>query len=354
VRDSTATYWDGTSLFYNAVDQRRVNAMVQAGLQSLTGRNSWGDLWRALFERVRPAGYQPGQKIAIKVNLNAAESCSSHGNKIDALPQPVLALINGLVAAGVRASDVTVYDASRPIPTYLRDPILASYPNVKFLGRWCTGSAPTHGGAASLTVRFGDANNYLRDRYLVDLLYTATYLINMPILKRHTGDQGNPVTLSFKNHLGSIDRIPGSGNDHLHDYILTSGPHYRSTYSPLVDICRNPNIRDKTVLILGDGLFGGTAPGSPPRQQWNIFGGPGNSLFFGLDPVATDCVMADLIVAEGLVGRTHTYDYLFCAQEAELGTCEGSRSNPGGKPLQKPYGSGYTAIDYVRRDLSST
>jgi len=63
-----------------------------------------------------------------------------------------------------------------------------------------------------------------------------------------------------------------------------------------------------------------------------------------------DCVMADLIVAEGLVSKAHTYDYLFCAEEAGLGVCEGTRSDPGGDPLQEPYGSGYDHLEYVRVD----
>ncbi len=174
----------------------------------------------------------------------------------------------------------------------------------------------------------------------------------MPIIKRHSGEDFNPVTLSFKNHFGSIDRITGSGNDNLHHYIDITHDLYQTTYSPLVDIYLNPNIRDKTVLILGDGLYGGTGWGSEPIQSWSIFGDDAcNSLFFGVDPVATDCVMADLIMAEGLVTTTHTYDYLFCAHEAGLGTCEGTWDEPGGDPLRMPYGSGYQGIEYERVDL---
>ncbi len=77
-----------------------------------------------------------------------------------------------------------------------------------------------------------------------------------------------------------------------------------------------------------------------------------NSLFFSRDRVAIDCVMTDLLVAEdGIGNKERAYDYLFCAQEAGLGVCEGSRSNPGGDPWQTPYGSGYSQIQYVRRDL---
>jgi hypothetical protein len=352
LRDADATDWNGTDLFYNAVDQDVVNSMMQTGLQLLTGQDSWADIWSALFERVHPGGYRAGQKIAIKVNLNASHDCSNHGNLIDALPQPVLALISGMVAAGVQPGDVTVYDSIRAIPSYLRDPIWAVYPDVRFVGTGsCPGViAPSHGKDLSLTVPFNDPYGYVNDRQLADVLYDATYVINMPIIKRHGGDNANPVTLSFKNHFGSLNRISGSGNDDLHRYIDTSSSLYRTTYSPFVDIYLNPNIRDKTVLILGDGLYGGTSWSSPPIQSWSIFGGACNSLFFGTDPVAVDCVMADLIVAEGLVSRAHTYDYLFCAEEAGLGVCEGWRSDPGGNPLQEPYGSGYEDLEYIRVD----
>lgn len=349
IRDADATNWNGSGLFYNAVDQSVVNNMVLAGLQNLTGQSSWADIWSVLFERVHPGGYSPGQKIAIKVNLNASWDCYNHGNVIDALPQPILALIPGLVEAGVQPGDITVYDSIRVIPSYLRNAIWAVYPAVKFVGSGsCPGViAPGYGKDSSLTVQFNDPYGYLRDRKLANVLYDATYVINMPIIKRHGGDNANPVTLGFKNHFGSLNRIGGSGNDDLHQYIDTRSSLYRTTYSPFVDIYSNPNIRDKTVLVLGDGLYGGTGPSSPPMQSWRIFGDACNSLFFGTDPVAVDCVMADLLVAEGLVSRAHAYDYLFCAEEAGLGVCEGTRSDPGGDPL----GGCYFHIEYIRVDM---
>jgi hypothetical protein len=137
VRDADATNWNGTGLFYNAVDQDVVNSMVQTGLQRLTDQSSWADIWSALFEHVRPGGYSAGQKIAIKVNLNMSRDCNSHDNVIDALPQPVLALISGLVAAGVQPGDITVYDSIRPIPSYLSGPIWAEYDiESKGLNKW--------------------------------------------------------------------------------------------------------------------------------------------------------------------------------------------------------------------------
>jgi len=360
VRDPRATDWDGATPFYDAVDQDVVTSMVQTGLQLLTGQTFWADIWNVLFGQVNPEGYATGQKIAIKVNLNMSRDCNSHGNIIDALPQPILGLIYGMVAAGVQPGDIIVYDSIRVPSRYLRDPFRPDYPDVKFLGAVpgtspCPGViAPSYGIDPSLTIPFYDPDGYISDRQLADVLYDANYVINLPIIKRHSGEDRIPVTLSFKNHFGSIDAITGNGNDNLHHTIDITHDLYQTTYSPLVDICRNPNIRDKTILILGDGLYGGTEWGSPPIQSWSIFGNDAcNSLFFGVDPVATDCVMADLIMAEGLVTTTHTYDYLFCAQEAGLGTCEGTRDKPGGDPLHTPYGSGYQKIEYVRMDLGS-
>jgi uncharacterized protein (DUF362 family) len=360
VHNADATYWDGTGYFYSAVDQDVVNAMVDAGLQSLVGQNTWADIWGALFDRVHPGGggYSPGQKIAIKVNLNNSQrdmnGCASHNNLIDALPQPVLALMRGLTAVGVEDSDVTIYDATgtgvgRIIPDYFRLPITAAYPGISYIGQnVCSGvMAPTHGKDPSLTVQFYPPVGSLGNRKLADILYDATYVINMPILKRHSGDSNCPVTLGFKNHFGSIDRIGGASDD-LHPYITTGNPAYRATYSPLVSIYSNPNIKAKTVLTLGDGLYGAFGASSGTPTEWKTFGDAPNSLFFGTDPVAIDCVMADFLVAEGVVGAVHTYDYLFCAAEAGFGVCEGSRDEPGGDPWQEPYGSGYGNIRYVR------
>lgn len=89
---------------------------------------------------------------------------------------------------------------------------------------------------------------------------------------------------------------------------------------------------------------------SLPVQSRTIFGGAGNSLLFGIDPVAMDCVVADLIIAEVLASKAHFYDYLFCAQEAGLGVCGSTRDDPGGDPLRAPYASGYSDIEHIRVD----
>lgn len=357
VRHADATNWNGSGAFYNAVNQGAVNAMALTGLQQLTGQGTWSQIWQALFSSVQPGGYREGQVIAIKVNFNNSgrdgNGCDTHNNLIDALPHPVLALIQGLAAAGVRAQDIVVYDATvsgSQFPSYFRNPITASFAQVRFVGSSeCLGViAASHGKHPSLTVSFSDPAGALSDRLLADVLYDATYLINMPILKRHGI---SPVTLAFKNHLGSLNAIVRSGQDDMHRWISPSDSLYGAGYSPLVDINRNSHIRDKTILIAADGVYGAFGAAMQAVVSWNIFGGAANSLLFSVDPVAVDCVMVDLLRAAGQASKNDAYDYLFCAAEAGLGICEGSRSDPGGDPLSTPFGSGYHDITYSRLDL---
>lgn len=348
VRDANATNWNGSSspCFYESVNQEAVDNMVNTGLYHLTGESSATAIWGMLFKRINPGGYQAGQKIAIKVNFNNSHrdgnTCSTHTNMIDALPHPVLALIDSMVAAGVRANDIVIYDASarvgRRIPNYFRNPITSKHA-VEFVGMDDCGVTPvSYGKDPSLTVTFPGTG--IEDRLLADVLYDATYLINVPIIKTHSSD--TPVSLGFKNHMGSIEYVTtSSANDDLHRYLNT-----QSGENPMVNVYSNPNVGPKTILTMGDALFGAFGVVNNAAESWDIFEDKAaNSLLFSADPVAIDCVMTDLLYTEGkLDGRYNdTYYYLFRAAAAGLGTCE-----QGGNPVD---GSGYNAINYSRIDI---
>lgn len=331
IHDSEATYWDYSTGWYgDFVRQDSVDGMVDQGLMELTGTPSVAQAWAEILPN-----YLPGQKIAIKVNLNNSRACGDSDNAIDALIEPVNALIGSLVQAGVQEQDVWVYDASRWMPQRFhsrRQHTQATY----FDRHGCADETATFNHVhSSLRVSFSPPG-MVRDRWLTDLLYQATYLINMPILKRHSL---HPVTLGFKNHFGSLDDLGGAGDDNPHPYIKPSDSRYSPNFSPLVDINANPNIAGKTVLTVGDGLFGAPSVGAAPIR-WDTFGGAPNSLLFSRDPVAIDCVMCDLLGAEwGLDDAA--YDYLMSAQERGLGTFERG----------EPWGSGYSQLHYVRVDL---
>jgi hypothetical protein len=84
----------------------------------------------------------------------------------------------------------------------------------------------------------------------------------------------------------------------------------------------NAHIKDKTVLIVGDALFGHRTTNAGPPEVWNTFGGEfPNSFFMSTDPVAVDSVMYDFMNAES--GKPATSQlYLHRAMELGLGTHE--------------------------------
>jgi uncharacterized protein (DUF362 family) len=331
VRGSEATYWDFSTGWYgNYVRQNVVDGMVEDGLIHLAGEASVAAAWRALL----PV-YQPGQKIAVKVNLNNA-SCSDTDNRIDALIEPVNALIRSLIAAGIREEDVWVYDALRPMPSrfYSR----RQYTQARYFDSAGCADARATFNLMDDSLRVTFSHSAMRiTRWLTDLLYEATYVINMPIIKRHGT---HPVTLGFKNHFGSLNNLGGGGDDNPHIYIRPTDSHYDPNFSPLVDINANANIAGKTVLTMGDALFGASSVGATP-SRWGTFGDDApNSLLFSRDAVAIDCVMCDLLDAEwGVVDAT--YDYLRLAEQRGLGRFERG----------DPWGSGYTHFEYVRVGL---
>ena len=304
--------------------------MVDQGLMALTGTSTVANAWRALLPN-----YRPGQGIAIKVNLNNAFQCDDADGQIDALIHPVNGIVRGLKQIGVMETDIWLYDAKRAIPQRL---VAASqYSNIRYYGRLPCGhdEARFDSNDAHAYVAFSPPSGIpLPPRVkITDVLIQATYLINMPIMKTH-GGMG--ITLSFKNHLGTVDQ-PAA----FHDYAGLNGPYYGSDYSPLVDLYRNSHIAGKTVLIIGDGLFAARDNNTAPPSPWQTCGSQvPNSLFFAADPVAIDCVMYDFLAAEADVPATAD-DYLRLASDAGLGVFERG----------DPWGSGYTRIDYVRMEL---
>jgi len=361
VHDEDATNWDYGDDYYGReeyVDQNVVNNMTDQGLMALTGTNNVPDAWRRLIPN-----YQSGQKIAIKVNLNNTwdyeEPCShvcetdcEYGElRIDALPQPVNALIRGLKLIGLRESDIWVYDASRPMAGRFMERIRSLYPGVRFFNAEdCREDGREFAGWGDSVVDFHPPGG-IDDpptQELTNVLVNADYLINMPIMKKH-GAAG--VTLSFKNYFGSIQSCWD-----LHDWVYGpgtqySGDRYSSVYNPLVEICQNPNIVNKTVLTVGDGLYGDKCSNVEKPELWDTFGDDSpNSLFFSTDPVAIDSVMYDFLQAEKCEGHWEPVpldegldwpdDYLPLAEAAGLGVFEH------GEPWRGS--DGYTRIDFIR------
>ena len=346
VHSSAATNWDyNHSTYYGrtqtaevkGVNQSVVNEMMDRGITMLFGLSP-EDVEEA-WSRLLP-GYTPGKIVAVKVNFNNSyqSTCSSTVTYIDAIAQPMNALIRGLTQGGVREQDIILYDAIRSFSTRVYNELV--FRNVQ-IHDWngCRGHASTWNSTdADALVKFYPPGGGSPSVRICDTLVEADYLINMPIMKGHPLAG---ITLGFKNHFGSTNNPSG-----MHEIVDTD---YGSidTYNGLVDLFSNPHIRDKTVLTIGDAIYGSRIKHNTPPEPWNTFDNQSPcSLLLSTDPVAIDCVMHDLLKAERGSSQPGTSgSYLKLAQEAGLGLFEF------GEPWRQPYGSGYTRITYKRVDL---
>ncbi len=319
-----ATTWTGLEPeYWNTVNQTAVDAMVARGMIELTGANALAEAWQVLLPQ-----YQPGEGIAVKVNV------TNDGNGLlDALIQTVNALARGLIARGVQPSDIWIYEPLHVMPARFIEGCL--YPGIKFLHK---------GNPSDITFDSPDPDAVIHSvtpadippfplTKLVDVLVRAKYVINLPMLKGHLGGAG--LTLGFKHHLGSTNNPSG-----FHPYIFTAGAYFRNDYNPLVDLNANPHVRNKTVLTLGDGLFGGDRWNTPPTLFKTFGNQTPSSLFLSVDPVACDCVMADFVCAEFTIPGG-AGNYLALAGQRGLGVYERG----------DPHGAGYHAIDFRRIEL---
>jgi len=219
-----------------------VKTMVDMGIMGFTGHGNVGDAWRSVL-----SGFSQNDIVSIKVNcINRA--LSSH-------PEVINAITSGLIDAGVKDNNIIIWDRTNHELTSSG----YSY-NKGDNGVRCFGTNET-GWGYEQQVRVGGRNVRLSR-----ILTKSDHIINVPVLKDH-GMAG--VTLSMKNHYGSVDN-PGS----LHD----------GECNPYIPELNNvPEIKTKTRIIVLDailGIFSG-GPGGQPQFAYN-------SLIFAQDPVALD------------------------------------------------------------------
>jgi len=312
--DGNATSWDYSSNYYfDFIDQNAVNQMFLEGLQSLMRANSV----RAACRQMIPY-YQPGEKIAIKINLN---NNSNQSNEIDATAPVLNALLLALTSGlGASETDIYVYDVSRAIPTY----------RIRSRVPWNINYVQSGDALAQADTNAPISFRGIGNQYCPLVLTQASHLIDLCLFKDHLFVL---ATMGMKNHFGTTRPSPAN----LHNPINQN----------ISDLNATPHIRDKTRLIIGDALFGvytGGPYGVP--QQWATFpGGPTpNSIFLGVDPVATESVMIDYLIAEqvhhGIPLLSH--NYLHDAMDHHgLGLHE--HRNASGR---------YEKIDYVEIDLT--
>jgi hypothetical protein len=297
--DLAACNWNGSSSYWLSSgnnDQARITAMMNKAICSVAGQSSIGSAWDALF-RYKNGGapYVAGEKIAVKLNLNNG---GNYDNQIDASPQTVYALLDGLVREfGVNQADITLCDPARENQcSAVYDYCHTAFPNVIY--------DTSLGGFTANAFAYSVSGP--TERSLSTAIVNAKHLITLAVLKRHCTpsatfgtdgvDYGQAsVTLLFKSCWGIIGNNRASQHSLLHDW-----NYPMASYNQLVDIFGSKHINGKTVLNLIDGLYSGDRWSSQPRR-WQLapFNGRWpSSIFVSQDPVALESVGLDFLRAE--------------------------------------------------------
>jgi hypothetical protein len=322
--------WDGDTQAGGWYEDRFVNAqradqMLGETLRLVTGAKTEAAAWKNLFrynnqQRGRgDVGYQPGEKVVVKLNLNCCQRRVDPKQGFYNTPQLTQALLRQLVRhAGVREADLVVVDASRFVPDSIFDPCHAEFPAICFEDRdGGEGRFPVLPDLGT-AIHFADpAAPDLDKTYLPKCLTGAAYQINAAVLKGHSLAG---VTLCAKNHFGSLYRQNTGPNDshrgwnpaHLHPSI-TSTSQPSGSYNALVDLMGHPDLGGKTILYLLDALYAAPHQSKlPERWQSPPFGGDWPaSVLASQDPVAIESVAVDFFEAEPsatrMVGAVDNY-----------------------------------------------
>ena len=311
--DETCTNEPGDYWFQDDnVDAAVIENMLSQSIQKLTEEDTDSLAWDALFRHYNEThgngnvGFQPGQKIAIKVNLTTGGwgniSYDTYDKTqllemMDGTPQLIVAMLKQLVDVfGVAEENITIGDPIRIFYNQYWDPCHGLFPDVKYLdqlglhGRTAVIASP----APVLFYGDGTINDSLPTAYI-----DADYMINMGCLKQHDLAGG---TFCAKNHFGSICRGLAM---HLH-YSLPS-PTINGfenlgygKFRNLVDLMEHKDLGEKTVLFLVDGIWGGELPVTEPvKWQINPFDDDWpNSIFVSQDHVAIESVGMDFVRAQ--------------------------------------------------------
>jgi hypothetical protein len=270
-------------------DAGAIKTALERGIKELTGAGDAVEGWRQFFE--------PGDVVGIKVVPNGQPEAHSSF-------EIVLEVIEKLKAAGVKTSDIFVYDRFRG------ELLQAGYDKILPAGvRW-GGIDPE--GTSQFTVEFpsfrddpiagfdpdtfvwmdlveygADVKDERMYRSHLGKLVTKTLnkIVAIPVLKDHAS-AGVTGALKNMSH-GSVNNVN------------------RSHSTPFTNVCNqfipqmasHPLIRQKFVLQIMDGIRG-IYQGGPFSRDNGKWSWDYNAIFFATDPVALDRVEWDIIDAK--------------------------------------------------------
>ncbi len=307
-------YEDGYFLDKNC-DQELVDEMVSLALLEVTGETSEENAWSAVFSYFNStrgkgdAGYREGEKIFIKINAVHAWNTHSdlsikddkaYGN-VDTSPQVILAVLRQLInRAGVPEEAIYIGDPYTNIFKHLYDKLSAEFPDVHYMSRGDYENREQLMFTNTEEIRFSDRGSVLdvESDQFYDCTIEADYVLSLPAMKGH---RGGGVTFFAKNHFGTNTKSSAS---HMHKGLHkgTSDPlrgEYRS-YRVFVDLMSYEHLGGKTLIYIGDFLWGTSMEHDPPVKFRSApFNGDyTSSIMVSLDPVAISSVALDIFQEE--------------------------------------------------------
>ena len=311
-------------------DQPVIDQMLSKGIQQLTGSTTDSAAWAQIFLYFNQThgrgsnGYQPGEKIFIKIN--ATSSFSNYNSDLSKVfnsdygvsetsPQLVFAVLKQLVnVVGVQEQDIYVGDPMRHIYKHCYDLWHGTFTGVHYLDHDGYTNLGREKVVKSTTaiVYYSDRGKVLRsgtDKVYSDNLYTvseiSTYMINIPMLKGH---KRAGITAFPKNHFGTQARNDAG---HLHNGLVSineENPPVRGGYGLYrvqVDLMSSSYLEGKQLFFLLDALWGSDWEIHEPvkfmmapfNNDWS------SSIFLSQDAVAIESVGFDFLRSEFTVER---------------------------------------------------
>jgi uncharacterized protein (DUF362 family) len=217
---------------------------LDQALVKITRHSSPAAAWRSLFS--------PGESVGIKLScLPGKPLSSSHGL--------VMAIVQGLKAAGVSENDIYIWDRTN------REMERAGF-GISGSGLKIEGTDASLGDGYSDDIEFAGSVGTRFSR----IMTRVDALINVPVLKDH--DLAG-VSISMKNFYGAI---------------YNPNKFHLNNCDPYVaELCTHPMIKDKLRLIVCDAsrVQVNNGPAYYPRYAWE-YGG----ILVSRDPVALDYI----------------------------------------------------------------
>lgn len=311
--------------YLDYINADKVERMLEAGVKRLAGEEDLKKAWLGIL-----TGYSPGDKIAIKPNLNFV----NHGYRYTITsPQLINAAVAQLVnVVGADPVDIYVYDLCKVIPrdivrkriehkvTYVELPDTDSIIGKILLRADYGPGSPDRDAPIKMRERITDERGEALTCYAPKLVTEAKHIINMPLLTNHIYVLNSGA---LKNHYGTVR----FSNHNPYPVALHGEVIHRS----IVDLNLNRHIKEKTRLIVADALFGVYDRGEGEgKRPWKTFNNRfPESILLSRDPVAIDSVMASMVSRERTSSGLGVLssEYLEDAMDNGLGVCELNHKN---------------------------